>query len=118
MAGARNAVRVCRGILRELKKADPEVRASEEVIFEGLDFYMISLSINVYMQRECVVSHLYPIGRSKGSSPVMANDGTLLDSHSYVYVLTILTTREPSVQPAKTLCRLLLPCRLFIWAEF
>ena len=82
MAGARNAVRVCRGILRELKKADPEVRANEEVIFEGPDFYVISLSISyVYMQRECVVSHLYPIGRSEGSSPVMANDGMLLDSH-------------------------------------
>lgn len=80
--------------------------------FEGLDFYMISLSINVNMQRECERD------LSEGSSPVMASDGTLLDSHSYVYVLTILTTREPSVQPAKTLCRLLLPCRLFIWAEF
>ena len=32
--------------------------------FEGLDFYMISLCINVYMQRDCVYYLcLYPIGR-------------------------------------------------------
>ena len=30
MAVARKAVRICRGILRELKKADPDVRASEK----------------------------------------------------------------------------------------
>ena len=30
MAAAPKAVRICRGILRELKKADPDVRASEK----------------------------------------------------------------------------------------